>query len=141
MKIQFRIRGLNANAGVRTWLVQQLEHLHTLIPVSAADVRLERQQDASPSFQAYVHLAVSGPDIYATASDHTIQTGWKNVITHLIRQIEERQTKHKARHKRTRQVRGRSVAGPALASSQGGRTIHWSRCIPEAALGQARQTP
>jgi len=106
MNIQFRIRGLNTNAGLRTWLEQQLEALHSLIPVSAADVRLERQQDASPSFQAYIGLAVAGPDIHATASDHTIQAVWLKVIRNLKRQIEGRKTKQEARHKRTSEVRG-----------------------------------
>jgi len=106
MIIQFRIRGLDDNAGLRTWLEQQLERLHRLIPVGAADVRLERQQDASPSFQAYVHLAVAGPDIHATACDHTIQAVWLKVIKNLQRQIEGRKTKREARHKRTSEVRG-----------------------------------
>ena len=45
MKIQFRIRGLNANASLRGWLQKQLERLHKLIPVSAAEVVLEHQPD------------------------------------------------------------------------------------------------
>ena len=111
MKIQFRIRGLNANASLRPWLEQQLERLHTLIPVSTADVRLDRQPDASPSFQAYVHLAVAGPDIHATACDHTIQAVWLKVIKNLKRQIEGRKTKQEARHKRTSEVRGVASRG------------------------------
>ena len=40
MKIQFRIRGLNANANLRGGLEKQLERLHNLIPVSTAEVML-----------------------------------------------------------------------------------------------------
>ena len=76
MKIQFRIRGLNANASLRGWLEQQLERLQSLIPVTAAEVVLERQQDNAPAFRAHVHLAVPGPDIHADARDHC---GWQKV--------------------------------------------------------------
>ena len=94
MKIQFRIRGLNANASLRTWLEQQLERLHRLIPVSAAEVVLEHQRDAAPAFRAFVHLAVPGPDIHAAARDHTIQAAWLKVIKNLTKQIERRKTRH-----------------------------------------------
>jgi len=109
MIIQFRTRGLNAKAGLRTWLEQQLEY--RLIPVSAADVRLERQQDVSHSFQAYGHLAVADPDIHATARDHTVQAVWLQVIKNLQRQIEGRKTKQEARHKRMSEVRGVAHCG------------------------------
>ena len=119
MTIQFRIRGLNATASLRKWLGQQLEGLHSLTPVSIADVRIERQQGASPSIQAYVHLAVAGPDIHATACDHTIQTVWLKVIKNLKRQIEGRKTKQEARHKRTSELRGVSNrwAGGSVGAS------------------------
>ena len=73
MNIQFRIHGLNANAGLRRWLEQQLERFHSLIPVSAAEVLLERERDAAPGFRAHVHLAVPGRDIHAAARDHTLE--------------------------------------------------------------------
>jgi len=117
MNIQFRTRGLNASASLRIWLEQELERLHSLMPVSAAHVRLERQQDASPSFQAYVHLSVSGPDIHATASDHTIQTVWLKVIKNLKRQIAGRKSKQETQHKRAGQLRGVGSrwSGPVVA--------------------------
>ncbi len=106
MIIQFRIRGLNATASLRAWLEQQLEGLHSLTPVSIADVRLERREGTSPAIQAYVHLAIAGPDIHATACDHTSQAVWLKVIKNLKRQIEGRKAKQEARHKRTSEVRG-----------------------------------
>ncbi len=103
MKIQFRIRGLNANAGLRAWLAQQLERLHRLIPVSAAEVMLERQQDNAPAFRAQVHLAVPGPDIHAAARDHTLEAVWLKVAKNLRQQIERRKTRQQLRHKGHRQ--------------------------------------
>ena len=96
MKIQFQIRGLNANAGLRAWMEQQLERLHRLIPVSTADVVLEKQHDQAPAFRAHVHLAVPGPDIHAAARDHTFEAAWLKVFKNLKTQIERRKARKEA---------------------------------------------
>jgi len=116
MKIQFQIRGLNANASLRTWLGQQLERLQKLIPVSTAEVVLEQQRDHAPAFQARVHLAVSGPDIHAVARDHTLEAVWLKVTSKLRKQIEHRKTRRKLRPKSDLQQ-------PLTAS-------RWSRATP-----------
>lgn len=103
MNIQFRIRGLNANAGLRAWLGKQLERLHRLIPVSAAEVVLEQQRDHAPAFRAHVHLAVPGPDIHADARDHTLEAVWLKVAKNLRQQIERRKTRQQLRLKSHRQ--------------------------------------
>ena len=103
MKIQFRIRGLNANASLRGWLEKQLERLHNLIPVSTAEVVLERERDSAPAFHAHVHLAVPGPDIHAAARDHTLEAVWLKVAKNLRQQIERRKIRQQLRHKGHRQ--------------------------------------
>ena len=103
MKIQFQIRGLNANANLRGWLEQQLERLHKLIPVSTAEVVLERERDSAPAFRAHVHLAVPGPDIHAAARDHTLEAAWLKVTKNLRQQIERRKARPQARLKSNRQ--------------------------------------
>ena len=102
MKIQFRIRGLNANAAMRAWLQEQLERLHQLIPVSIAEVVLEREPDSAPAFRAHVHLAVPGPDIHAAARDHTIEAAWLKVTKKLRQQIERRKSRPQLRVKTQR---------------------------------------
>ena len=104
MRIQFRIRGLNANASLRGWLEQQLERLQSLIPVTAAEVVLERQQDNAPAFRAHVHLAVPGPDIHADARDHTFQAAWLKVIKNLTKQIERRKSRQHHNLRTNRQI-------------------------------------
>ena len=99
MKIQFRIRGLNANASLRVWLEQQLERLHRLIPVSTAEVVLEHQREATPAFRAHVLLAVPGPDIHAAARDHTLEAAWLKVTKNLRKQIERRKARKEAKLK------------------------------------------
>lgn len=113
MKIQFRIRGLTANANLRGWLEKQLERLHSLIPVSTAEVVLERERDSAPAFRAHVHLAVPGPDIHAAARDHTLEAVWLKVTKSLRQQIERRKTRSLARLKNNRQH-------PAIASRWSG---------------------
>ncbi len=103
MKIQFRIRGLNASASLRAWLEQQLERLQSLIPVTTAEVVLEQQRDNAPAFRAHVHLAVPGPDIHAAARDHTLEAAWLKVTKNLRQQIERRKTRQQLRHKSHRQ--------------------------------------
>lgn len=103
MKIQFRIRGLNATAGLRAWLENQLERLHELIPVSTAEVVLERERDSAPAFRAQVHLAVPGPDIHAAARDHTLEAAWLKVAKNLRHQMERRKIQQQLRHKGHRQ--------------------------------------
>lgn len=115
MKIQFRILGLNAHAGLRVWLEQQLERLHRLIPVTTAEVRLEQQRDQAPAFRAQVHLAVPGPDIHAAACDHTLEAAWLKVAKSLRQQIARRKTQQHQKLKSRRQL-------PAIAN-------RWSRAM------------
>jgi ribosome-associated translation inhibitor RaiA len=118
MKIQFRIRGLTANANLRGWLEKQLERLHNLIPVFSADVVLERGRDSAPAFRAHVHLAVPGPDIHADARDHTLEAVWLKVAKNLRQQIERRKFQQQLRHKGHRQhplTAGRWSGAPAAA--------------------------
>lgn len=103
MKIHFRIHGLKANANLRGWLEKQLERLHKLIPVSTADVVLERGRNSAPAFRAQVHLAVPGPDIHANARDHTLEAVWLKVAKNLRHQIERRKLRQQLRHKGGRQ--------------------------------------
>ena len=109
MKIQFQIRGLNATAGLRAWLDEATRTLAKLIPVSTAEVVLERERDsARPS--THVHLAVPGPDIHATARDHTLEAAWLKVAKNLRQQLtcERRKLQQQLRHR----------ASPASADGQ-----------------------
>jgi ribosomal subunit interface protein len=99
MKIQFRIRGLNATADLRAWLAQQLERLRSLMPFSTAEVVLEHERNNAPAFRAQVHLAVPGPDIHATARDYTLEAVWLKVAKNLRQQIERRKSRQQLRHK------------------------------------------
>ncbi len=97
MRIQLQIRGLKASAELRRWLEQPLQRLRELIPVSTAAVVLERERETAPAFHALVHLAVPGPDIHAEAREHTLEAVWLKVLAALRRQVEERESRRRAR--------------------------------------------
>lgn len=106
MTPQIQFKGFTARPALRTWLEAGLRDLQELTVITAADVRLERRAGASPAMQAFVHLAVSGPDIHATASDHTFEAVWLKVMKNLKGQIARRKAKLHARHKGTQLVHG-----------------------------------
>ena len=109
MKIQFHIRALKENAGLRQRLQQSLEQLAARISISAAAVVLERESNQAPAFRAYALLAVPGPDIHAEARDHTLEAVWLKVTTALRKQIWDRKSRQETRMKADRHVRARAV--------------------------------
>lgn len=109
MTLQFQIRELKDDDGMRRQLEADLEDLNRLMPVASAHIALERQRDSTPPYQAVVMLAVPGPDIHAAARDHTWLAAWRKVVTRLREQIEERRNQQTARKKS--QPRVHSAAG------------------------------
>ena len=119
MTPQIQLKGFPARPSLRAWLQAGLQDLQKLTVITAVDVRLERVAGASPALQAYVHLAIAGPDIHATARDHTIQTVWPKVLKNLKSQIERRKAKLHGRHKGTQLVHGpenRRAASPVRSA-------------------------
>src|SRR5262249_22597934 len=104
MKTEFRIRGLNATANLRRWLEQSLNRLHRLIKVSAATVVIEQHREKTPAFRVFVQLAVPGPDIHAEAREHTLEAVWLKVIAALRKQVDQRESRRRARLKSKRQM-------------------------------------
>lgn len=125
MKIQFHIRGVNVNAGLRRSLEQPLEQLGNLISISVAVVVVEHQWDGAPAFRAYVSLAVPGPDIQAEASDHTLKAAWLKVTVALRQKIEQRKTRREARVKTNGHLRASAIRrARGVAKSRAGTGQH-----------------
>ena len=106
MEIRYQLRGLNPRAVTDRPMDQHLEHLDRLIPISAAQVVLEHQRNATPAFCASVHLAVPGPDIHAAARDHTLEAAVLKVARRLEEQVEARKSRQQLRLKRRENCRG-----------------------------------
>ncbi|MBM3892245.1 MAG: hypothetical protein FJ388_24275, partial [Verrucomicrobia bacterium] len=106
MKIQFRFRGFNGLGGLRSFLEEQLEEMHSDLPITSAEVVLENQLEATPACRIRVHLALPGPDIRVSARDHTPLAAWLKVSDDLRREIKRRRAKQIVRLKSKLQLRG-----------------------------------
>src|SRR5512135_711607 len=71
MKTTLRYLSLNAQATWHRQVEEQLQHLHSLTPITAAEVVLEHQRKAKPAFRVQVRLGVPGPGPHAKATRHT----------------------------------------------------------------------
>jgi hypothetical protein len=73
MKTTLRYLSLNAQATWHRQVEKQLQHLHSLTPITAAEVTLEHQRETKPAFRIQVRLEVPGPGPHAKATRHTRQ--------------------------------------------------------------------
>ena len=73
MKTTLRYLSLNAQATWHRQVEEQLKHLHSLTPITTADVVLEHQRAAKPAFRVQVRLEVPGPGLHPKATRHTSQ--------------------------------------------------------------------
>jgi ribosome-associated translation inhibitor RaiA len=71
MKTTLRYLSLNAQATWHRQVEEQLKHLHSLTPITAAEVVLEHQREAKPAFRVQVQLEVPGPGLHPKATRHT----------------------------------------------------------------------
>jgi ribosome-associated translation inhibitor RaiA len=71
MRTTLRYLSLNAQATWHRQVEEQLQHLHSLMPITAAEVVLEHQREGNPAFRVQVRLAVPGPGLHAQATRHT----------------------------------------------------------------------
>jgi ribosome-associated translation inhibitor RaiA len=73
MKTTLHYVSLNAQATWHRQVEEQLRHLHTLTPITAAEVVLEHQRGAKPAFRVQVRLEVPGPGLHPKATRHARQ--------------------------------------------------------------------
>ena len=99
MRIQFDIRGMNDEDGLRRQVEADLKTLNRHLAVASAQVGLQHEREVTPAYQAVATLAVPGPDIHAAARDHTWPAAWQKVVARLREQIEQRRSRQTARQK------------------------------------------
>ena len=73
MRTTLRYLSLNAQGTWHRQVEEQLQHLHSLTPITAAEVVLEHQRDAKPAFRVQLRLEVPGPGTHIKATRHTQQ--------------------------------------------------------------------
>jgi ribosome-associated translation inhibitor RaiA len=111
MKTTLRFVGLNAQVAWRHLVDQQINHLQTLALMTAAEVILEHQSEAKPAFLVKMLLEVSGPDLHAEATDHTLEAALRAATQNLEHQIKARGTRRTARRKSQLQSSASSSRG------------------------------
>jgi ribosome-associated translation inhibitor RaiA len=99
MTIQFQIRGIKNDEGLRRQVEADLETLHNMLPVASAQVGVHFEHEMTPPYHAVALLAVSGPDLHAAARDHTWTAAWQKVVDRLREQIQQRRSRQTTRHK------------------------------------------
>lgn len=99
MKLQVQARGMRKNGSLELLIEQSFNALRRLIPISNARVVLEQQRDTSPVYRVFAHLAVPGPDVHATASDHTLLAAWRKLAENLTHQFQLRTVRQQLRRR------------------------------------------
>ena len=99
IKLKVLVRGMRNSGGLDALIEQSLNALRRLIPISTAQVVLEQQRNGSPAYHVFAHLAVPGPDVHATASDHTLLAAWRKLAGNLTKQFQLRTARQQLRLK------------------------------------------
>jgi ribosome-associated translation inhibitor RaiA len=73
MKTTLRYVSLNAQATWHRQVEEQLKYLHSLTPITSAEVVLEHQDETRPAFRVQVRLEVPGPGPHLKATRHARQ--------------------------------------------------------------------
>ena len=138
MKTTLRYRSLNAQAAWHRQVVKQLEHLHGLTAITAADVTLEHQRDANPAFRVKIRLEVPssgphpkatrrarqgallvhGPDLWSEAGGNTLEAALLKATQGLEHQVQACQLRRAETAKSKLQL---SAFSSRWTSSQAGR--------------------
>jgi ribosomal subunit interface protein len=65
--------------------------------IEEAIVRLSDEREASPRYQASVTIRIPGPDIHATACDHTVRVTVQKALAAIERQVAARNGRRRQR--------------------------------------------
>jgi ribosomal subunit interface protein len=108
----FEVRSTHA---LDSQVEERILALQPRLQIDEANVRLERQREASPPFGVRVHLVTPGPDVVAEGHDHTLSAAMDKVMLQLEQKISHRTTRHRER------MRNQQAAAARGRSSRSGR--------------------
>jgi ribosome-associated translation inhibitor RaiA len=86
----------------------RLLKLATCQVIEEAVVRYREEPEASPRYSASVYLRIAGPDIHATACDHTLRVAVEKALAAVELQVADRQARR--RFKRRSQLQQPATA-------------------------------
>lgn len=82
-----------------SWVEKQIFALGRARQIDEANIRLVREENASPAYRVNVHLVTPGPDVFAESSDHTLRAAFTKAMKQLRDQITGRASKRLQRIK------------------------------------------
>ena len=100
MKLLLHHGNVRPRPSVERLVERLLLALSTRQRIEEAVVRLADEREASPRFQVSVLLRIPGPDIHATASDHTVRVAVEKALAAAEAQVDARHGRRLQRRRR-----------------------------------------
>ena len=109
MKLNLKHVSIRSTNALDSWVEKQILALGEARQIDEANIELAHHADASPAYEARVHLVTPGPDLFETARDHTIRAAFDKVMAQLHKGIATRAAKpaERARTRRSAPAHGR----------------------------------
>lgn len=90
MKLQLRQIHHRSSKPFIALVRQQLERLREDLRIEEAHITIERRLEGSPAFCVHAQLVTPGPDVFASACDHTLQAALRKMTNQLEAKIAQR---------------------------------------------------
>ncbi len=100
MKLLLQHGNVRPRLSIERLIERRLLALSTRQRLEEAVVRLADERAASPRFHASVLLRIPGPDIHASAADHTVRVAVEKALAAAEAQIAARQGRRVSRRRR-----------------------------------------
>jgi ribosomal subunit interface protein len=99
MNLLFHHGHLRRSVALEHFVESRLLALEARQRIAAAEVHLVAEPDASPRYRASVLLRMPGPDIHASARDHTVRGALERTLDAAEEQLNARQDRRRARRR------------------------------------------
>ena len=93
MKLNLKHVSIRSTNALDAWVEKQILALGEARQIDEAHIELIHHADASPAYEARVHLVTPGPDLMEMARDHTIRAAFDKVMAQLHKGIATRAAK------------------------------------------------
>lgn len=122
MKTTFRYNSGNNRGAWPPWLAQMLTHLDGLAAVTAAEVVMEHQSNAEPTYRVQVRLDLPGPGVHGAGSDNILEEAVLKATQDLVQKIQPVKSKPLRAGKKQTAAQRRSRTGDRSQGVRAGMT-------------------
>ena len=113
MNLIFQHGSVHCPAAIVALIESRLLKLSERQRIEETTVQLNDAPEASPRYQASIVIRVPGPDIHATACDHTVRVTVEKLLAEVEAQIDVRQGRRKLRQRSKLQLSTATRTGRA----------------------------